>query len=248
MKFTQSFLLSLFILSFILTACKSSKKEDEIIEPTIRLYDNAVKELEAGNYQRAADKFEKIFFQHPGKDITPKAELMQAYSLYLAGEYDKVVDVLEIFIKLHPRNEDIAYAYYLKALANYVQISNVKLDQSRTRFAKEGFEEVIRRFLGTKYAIDASLKIDLVNDHLAGKEMLVGRYYLKKRNPIAAIKRFQTVIEKYDTTSATPEALYRLVESNMMLGLTSEAQKYAAVLGHNYPDNIWYKQSYNLLK
>jgi outer membrane protein assembly factor BamD len=248
MQFTKSFFLSLIASSLMLSACKSGKKIDDEIEPAELIYENAVREFEEGNWQKASDEFEKIFFQHPGNDITPKAELMQAYSLYLAREYDESADVLDIFIKLHPRNESIAYAYYLKALANYAQISNVKLDQSRTRFAKEGFEEVIRRFPNTKYAIDASLKIDLVNDHLAGKEMLVGIYYLKKKNPISAIKRFQTVIDQYDTTAHAPEALYRLVESNLMLGLRDEAQKYAAVLGHNYPESSWYKQSYALLK
>jgi outer membrane protein assembly factor BamD len=173
---------------------------------------------------------------------------MQAYSLYVAGEYDEAIDVLDIFIKLHPRHEDIAYAYYLKALSNYVQISSVLLDQSRTRYAKESLEELMRRFPGTKYAIDAALKIDLVNDHLAGKEMSVGRYYLKRKNPIAAIKRFQNVIEEYQTTSHAEEALYRLVESNVMLGLKDEAEKYAAVLSHNYPSGSWLHNARNLLK
>jgi outer membrane protein assembly factor BamD len=248
MQFTKSFFLSLFIFALLLSSCKSAKTIDDEVEPAELIYDNAIREFEEGNWKKASDEFEKIFFQHPGNDITPKAELMQAYSLYLAGEYDETVDVLDIFIKLHPRHEYIAYAYYLKALANYAQISNVKLDQSRTKFAKEGFEELIMRFPNTKYAIDASLKIDLANDHLAGKEMLVGRYYLKKKNPISAIKRFQTVIDQYDTTAHAPEALYRLIESNLMLGLPDEAQKYAAVLGHNYPDNIWYKKSDALLK
>jgi len=189
-----------------------------------------------------------VFFQHPGNEITPQAELIQAYALYLAGEYDDVVDVLDIFIKLHPRHEDVAYAYYLKALANYVQISSVLLDQSRTRYAKEDFEELINRFPGTKYALDSALKIDLVNDHLAGKEMLVGRYYLKKKNPVAAVRRFQIVIDKYDTTSHAEEALYRLVETNIMLGLKGEAAKYVAVLEYNYPQGSWVHNARNLLK
>ena len=130
----------------------------------------------------------------------------------------------------------------------YVQISNVKLDQSRTRYAKEGLGEVIRRFPGSKYAIDAALKIDLVNAHLAGKQMLVGRYYLKKRNPVAAIKRFQIVVEEFDTTTHIPEALHRLVESNLMIGLSDEAKKYANVLAHNYPKSKWNSFSKKLLK
>ena len=244
----QKFLLSTFgLLILSVISCKSKFKEDEIVPPK-ESYEAGIRDLRKGEYKKAAEHFELVFFQHPGHEITPQAELMQAYSLYLAGEYDEVTDVLEIFIKLHPRHQDIAYAYYLKALANYAQVSEVSLDQSRTRYAKEGFEELIRRFPNTKYATDAALKIDLVNDHLAGKEMLVGRYYLKKRNPIAAIKRFQTVIQEYDTTSHAEEALYRLVESNITLGLKDEAKKYAAVLKHNYPKGIWYHNASNLLK
>lgn len=242
------YFLLIVIASLALVSCKSKFTDSEAVVPAEELYNTALKDLEEGEYKKASLGFEKVFFQHPGNIITPKAELMQAYSLYLAGEYDEVVDVLDIFIKLHPRHEDIAYAYYLKALANYTQISNVKLDQSRTRYARVGLEEVINRFPGSKYAIDAALKIDLVNDHLAGKEMLIGWYYLKKKNLVAAIKRFQTVVEQYDTTSHIPEALYRLVESNLMLGLTDEAKKYATVLRYNYPDSSWDKYSYNLLK
>ena len=168
------------VLVFSLISCKSKLKDEEIIPPQ-QSYDAGIVQLEKGEYKKAAEHFEKVFFQHPGNAITPQAELMQAYSLYLAGEYDEAIDVLDIFIKLHPRHEDIAYAYYSKALSNYVQISSVLLDQSRTRYAKEGLEEVIRRFPATKYAIDAALKLDLVNDHLAGQEMSVGRYYLKRK-------------------------------------------------------------------
>jgi len=236
------------VAAFALTACKTKLIDDEAITPAAELYNAGVEKLEAGNYQKAALEFEKVFFQHPGNSLTPKAELMQAYSLYLDSEYDEAVDVLDVFIKLHPRHEGIAYAYYLKALANYTQISNVKLDQSRTRYAKAGLNEVMTRFTGSKYAIDAALKIDLVNDHLAGKEMLVGRYYLKKNNPIAAITRFQVVVDEYDTTTHVVEALHRLVETNLMLGLRGEAEKYANVLKHNYPDSQWYQYSQRLLK
>ncbi|GAB4164705.1 MAG: outer membrane protein assembly factor BamD [Rickettsiaceae bacterium] len=236
------------IASLALVGCKSKKDDSDAVIPAQELYNKGLKELEDNNYKKASTEFEKVFFQHPGNELTPLAELMQAYSLYLAREYDEAADILEMFIKLHPRHEYIAYAYYLKALANYVQISDVKLDQSRTKNAREDLEEVITRFPGSKYAIDAALKIDLVNDHLAGKEMAIGRYYLNKKNPVAAIKRFQSVIENYDTTSHASEALYRLVESNLMLGLIQEAKKYADVLKHNYPDNQWSSYSSNLLK
>ena len=247
MNFTKS-LFSVIIVTLALTSCKSKLKDNEDVVPAQELYRSDIKELESGEYKKASAEFEKVFFQHPGNSITPQAELMQAYSLYLAGEYEEAVDILDIFVKLHPRHEDIAYAYYLKALSNYIQISDVRLDQSKTKYANEGLEEVIMRFPESKYAIDAALKLDLVNDHLAGKEMFIGRYYLSKRNPVAAIKRFQIVVESYDTTSHAPEALYRLIESNLMLGLVDEAKKYATVLSHNYPDNQWRKYSDNLLK
>lgn len=235
-------------ISLILIGCKSKIIDDGAIVAAEKLYEDGITKLGQADYKQAAVDFEKVFFQHPGNRITPYAELMQAYSLYKAGEYEEAIDVINIFIKLHPRHIDIAYAYYLKSLASYVQITEVKLDQSRTEHALASLNEVIARFPKSKYAIDAELKIDLVKDHLAGKEMFVGHYYLKKRNPIAAIKRFQSVIEKYNTSSHTPEALYRLIESNLMLGLVSEAEKYGEVLSYNYQGSIWFDQGRNLLK
>lgn len=233
--------------TLLLTGCSKKNLFDDSVTPINELYNNGVKLLEDKKYTKAADEFEKVFFQHPGNTLTPKAELMQAYALYLDNEYDTAVDVLEVFTKLHPRHEDIAYAYYMKALANYAQVSSVDLDQSRTQHSKAGFREVINRFPGSKYAIDAALKLDLVDAHLAGKEMLVGRYYLKKKNPIAALRRFQTVINKYSTTTHSEEALFRMVESNVMLGINSEAHKYAEVLAHNYPDGKWNSRAKKLL-
>lgn len=234
-------------IAILLSGCNNKKHIEDSVTPVQVLYDSGVELLSQKKYSKAADEFEKIFFQHPGNKITPQAELMQAYALYLDKEYDVASDVLEVFTKLHPRHEDIAYAYYMIGLVNYVQISSVSLDQSRTKLAKDNFELVINRFPGTKYAVDSALKLDLVNDHLAGKEMTVGRYYLKNFNPIAAIKRFQMVISDYPTTTHSEEALFRMVESNLMLGLLDEAQKYAAVLGHNYPEGTWYKKAYHLI-
>ena len=239
-----------FSITFVILAlcsCKS-KPEEEKITPATELYGNGIKLLKSEKFGKAAEEFGKVFFQHPGNEITPQAELMQAYSLFLDSNYEEAIDVLDMFTKLHPLNEDIAYAYYLKALCYYMQISSVKLDQFKTLDAKESFEDVIKRFPGTKYAIDAALKIDLVNDHLGGKEMEVGRFYLNKNNPIAAIKRFQNVANEYQTTSHATEALYRLVECYLKLGLLEDAKKYAAVLGHNYSDSIWYKYAYGLLQ
>ncbi|MGI4776270.1 MAG: outer membrane protein assembly factor BamD [Janthinobacterium lividum] len=247
MKFLKIYLSPIMLACLFLSACKTNKVNNEILIPATTLYQDGLKSLDQKKYSQAAEEFDKIFYQHPGNEITPQAELMHAYSLFLAGQYDEAVDVLEIFIKLHPLNVDIAYARYLRALSYYMQISNIRLDQSRTALAKASFEEVIELYPNTKYAIDSELKIDLVNDHLAGKEMEIGRFYLDKKNPIAAIKRFQNVINNYQTTSHTSEALYRLVVSYLTLGLREEARKYAAVLGNNYIDSNWYKHSFELL-
>ncbi|WP_341789938.1 outer membrane protein assembly factor BamD [Rickettsia endosymbiont of Polydrusus tereticollis] len=238
----------LFIIGFSLSGCKSKKTDNDVVTPVEELYNGGVALLQEQKYLKASEEFGKVFYQHPGNEFTPRAELMQAYSLFLASQYDEAIDVLDVFITLHPANEDIAYAYYLKALSYYMLISNVSLDQSRTFLAKKSFEDVILKFPKTKYAIDASLKIDLVNDHLAGKEIAVGRYYLNEKNPIAAINRFQQVVDNYQTTSHTAEALYRLVESYIMLGLPDEAKKYASVLGYNYPNSQWYSYAYKLIK
>ncbi|MGX6960915.1 MAG: outer membrane protein assembly factor BamD [Rickettsia endosymbiont of Pentastiridius leporinus] len=238
----------LFFTSLSLIGCKSKKNNDDIVTPIPKLYNEGITLLEKEKYKKAAEEFGKVFYQHPGNQVTPQAELMQAYSLFLASQYEEAVDVLDVFINLHPANIDIAYAYYLKALSYYMLISDVNHDQSRTFLAKDSFEEVIEKFPNTKYAIDSSLKIDLVNDHLAGKEITIGRFYLKKKNPMAAINRFEEVIDNYQTTSHSIEALYRLVESYMMLGLPEEAKKYASVLGHNYPESQWYGYAYKLVK
>ncbi len=240
-------LLLLLLFPLFLTGCKNKKGDDENVLPARLLYNSGKELLQAGKYKKAAEEFGKVYFQHPGSEITPQAELMEAYALYLDGKYEESSDVLENFIKIHPMNIDIAYAYYLRGLAEYMQISRAELDQTATEKARTAFQELISRFPGTKYAIDASLKMDLVNDHLAGSEMDVGHYYLVINNPISAISRFQNVVQNYSTTSHVTEALYRLSEAYLMLGLREEAEKYAAVLGHNYNDSKWYKRAYHLL-
>jgi outer membrane protein assembly factor BamD len=248
MKFLRlHFYITLLILFVALSGCKSKKDDELAVVPITQLYNSGSELLAKHKYIKAADEFGKIFFQHPGNPVTPQAELMQAYSLYMASNYGEAVDVIDGFIVLHPLNVDIAYAYYLKALCYYMEISNVDLDQSRTEYAKDSLNEVITRFPGSKYALDAQLKIDLVNEHLAGKEMEIGRYYLRMKNPIAAIKRFQEVVSNYQTTSHISESLYRLVYCYVQLGLIDEAKKYGAVLGNNYPESRWYKFSYDLV-
>jgi outer membrane protein assembly factor BamD len=172
---------------------------------------------------------------------------MAAYAHYQVNEYDEAILAAQRFLQLHPGNKDAAYAYYLIGLSYYEQITDVGRDQRTTEDALKSLDELVRRFPDSAYARDARLKIDLTRDHLAGKEMAVGRYYLKRQEYVAAINRFRTVVEKYQTTNHVAEALHRLVECYLSLGVSKEAQAAAAVLGRNYPGSDWYQDSYNLL-
>jgi len=172
---------------------------------------------------------------------------MSAFSYYVARDYTKAIQSAQRFLSIHPGNKDAPYAYYLIAVCYYEQISDVSRDQKITQQAKQALIDVTRRYPGTSYATDAELKIDLVNDHLAGKEMTIGRVYERSGKWLAATLRFRNVIDNYQTTSHTPEALYRLVEAYMSLGIPEEAQKAAAVLERNYPASVWYQRAYKLL-
>jgi outer membrane protein assembly factor BamD len=229
----------------LLAAC-SAKKEQYVERPVHEIYNEAVDALEGGNYRLAARLFDDVERQHPYSTWATKAQLMAAYAHYEANDYDEAVIAVDRFIQLHPGNRDAAYAYYLKALCYYERISDVVRDQLTTEKALEALEEVVRRFPDSKYARDARLKIDLTRDHLAGKEMEVGRYYLKRAQYLAAINRFRRVVDEFQTTSHVQEALHRLVEAYSAVGLAGEAQKAAAVLGHNYPGSDWYVDSYTV--
>ena len=229
----------------LLAACSGSDKEDVYVEQKVEpLYNAAVNAMEAGNFNESAEKFEEVERQHPYSTWATKAQIMAAYAHYQANKYDEAVIGLDRFIRLHPGNRDIAYAYYLRALSHYERISDVTRDQVATRDAMRALEEIMRRFPGTKYARDAKLKIDLARDHLAGKEMEIGRYYMVRGHYLASINRFRRVVDEYQITTHVPEALHRLVEAYTALGITDEARKVAAVLGHNYPGSEWYMDSY----
>ena len=229
-----------------LVGCASD--EPEYVErPVGELYNQAMDQLLDEEYQQAAQTFDEVERQHPYSTWASKAQLMAGYAHYLNDNYTEAVNALDRFIELHPGNRDIAYAYYLKALSYYEQIADVRRDQEMTRQARSALQEVVNRFPDTKYARDARLKLDLTEDHLAGAEMVVGRYYLDRGHYLAAIKRFRQVIEDHQTTTHVPEALHRLVEAYMALGVVDEAQATAAVLGHNYPGSDWYADSYQLL-
>jgi len=231
----------------MLAAC--STDEPEYVErPVEELYNEAVDAVEVEEYGQAADLFLEVERQHPYSIWATKAQLMSAYSYYEDGKYDDAILAVDRFIQLHPGNADIAYAYYLKGLSYYEQITDVGRDQRNTELALQSLEEVVRRFPDSRYSRDVRLKIDLTRDHLAGKEMEVGRYYLTRENYLAAINRFKTVIEDFQTTTHVPEALHRLSEAYTALGIEPEAQANAAVLGYNFPGSDWYLDSYELVE
>jgi outer membrane protein assembly factor BamD len=185
--------------------------------------------------------------QHPYSPWARRAQLMSAFSYYVARDYNKAVQSAERFLSIHPGNKDAPYAYYLIAVCYYEQISDVTRDQKITQQAKQALTDVVRRYPTTSFASDAKIKLDLVNDHLAGKEMTIGRYYERSGKWLAATLRFRNVVDNYQTTSHAPEALYRLVEGYLSLGVDEEAQKAAAVLERNYPGSVWYQRAYKLM-
>lgn len=217
-------------------------------QPVDALYNVAMEKLLDQEYLKAADSFEEVERQHPYSVWASKAQVMSAYAYFRRDRYDDAINAVDRFIQLHPTSVDAPYAYYLKGLAYYEQIVDVGRDQRTTERALRSLEEVVRRFPETQYARDATLKLDLTKDHLAGKEMDVGRFYLKRGELLAAVNRFKRVIEEHQTTSHVPEALLRLTEAYKALGLTNEARRMAAILGHNYPGSPWYADAYELVE
>lgn len=240
-------LLAAFGLVFLLAACSGDDEPEYIERPVEELYNSAMNALVANDFEEAARLFDEVERQHPYSVWASKAQLMAAFSYYQDNAYDDAINTLDRFIQLHPGNSDVSYAYYLKALSYYEQISDVARDQKMTRLALQSLEELKRRFPQSKYARDAALKADLARDHLAGKNMTIGRFYQDSGQYIAAINRFRTVVDQYQTTSHVAEALHRLVECYLALGVAEEARAAAAVLGHNYPGSEWYADSYALL-
>jgi outer membrane protein assembly factor BamD len=240
-------LMAAIMVSLALVACSSDDAPEYIERPVEELYNSAMNTLLAGEYKEAARLFDEVERQHPYSVWASKAQLMAAYSFYQDNTYDDAIAALDRFIQLHPGNRDVAYAYYLKALSYYEQISDVERDQKMTLLALRALEEVVRRFPQSQYARSARLKADLARDHLAGKSMSIGRFYQSRGQYVAAINRFRRVVEVFQTTSHVTEALHRLVECYLALGITDEARATAAVLGYNYPGSEWYADSYTLL-
>lgn len=250
---SRQFFLSVLSVAVIagLTACSGTdktKKEPAAEEKPVEvLYNNAAAALDAGDYVEATRLFQEVERQNPYSPWAVRAELMAAYASYKDMRYDEAILGLERFVELHPGNKDVDYALYLRALCFYEQISDVARDQAMTEEALYSLETLIQRFPDSRYARDARYKRDLVLDHLAGKEMEIGRYYLNRGHVNAAMNRFRKVVTDYQTTTHVPEALHRLVEAYLTLGLSDEAMRVAAVLGHNYPGSRWYEASYKLL-
>ncbi len=233
-----------------LSACAGSTEGKDVAyvaRDVESLYSEAQRRLDKGNTLQAAALFDEVERQHPYSPWARRAQLMSAFSYYIARDYNKAIGNAQRFLSIHPGNKDAPYAYYLIALCYYEQISDVNRDQKITEQAQTALREVNRRFPQTEYAADARLKLDLVGDHLAGKEMEIGRHYQRMGLWLAADMRFRNVVEKFDTTSHTPEALYRLTESSLALGVRAEAVKYAAVLGANYPGSEWYERAFKLI-
>ncbi|MFD1765612.1 outer membrane protein assembly factor BamD [Sphingorhabdus buctiana] len=212
------------------------------------LYLAAKDRLDRGQYQMAAALFDEVERQHPYSPWARRAQLMSAFSYYMAQKYNESISSARRFLSIHPGNKDAPYAYYLIALCYYEQISDVTRDQKITEQALSALGEVQRRYPNTRYAADAGLKIDLVRDHLAGKEMEIGRFYQRRALWLAASLRFKEVVQKYETTTHAPEALYRMTESYLAMGIPEEAKRSAAVLGANYPGSKWYSRAYELMQ
>lgn len=247
-KLPRHFVATVLVLfAALLTGCSSDDELRYQEQSVYEIYSQAVVHVENGRYEQAALYFDEVERQHPYSVWATKAKLMSAFSHYHANQYDEAVTRLDRFIQVHPGNRDIAYAYYLKAVCFYEQIADVRRDQEYTVKALDALQDVVTRFPATPYGRDARLKLDLTRDHLAGREMMIGRFYLNNRHFLAAINRFKNVVDIYSTTSHVPEALFRLTEAFTALGLRGEAQKSAAVLGFNFPATDWYADAYALV-
>ena len=228
-------------------ATPDKPKVDASVAPVEDLYNNGVDALNTERYSLAVKQFDSVEQNYPYSSWAVNAQEMEGYTEYQRGHYADAIPVLDRYIQLHPASRDIAYVYYLRALCYYEQIADIQRDQQGTNDALSALQDVVNRFPDTPYARDARLKIDLARDHLAGKEMEIGRYYEKQHLYAAAIGRYQHVVDDYQTTNHVPEALHRLTEIYLFLGMGEQARKTASVLGYNYPGSEWYEDSYGQL-
>jgi len=250
MNFFKFFCLLIFI-SITISCTKEKVKKSVINEKNLdaqvyEAYQKGMDSLEVGDVLFAAQKFNEAEILFPQSEWAPKSALMAAYSYYTQDYYKDAISELERFIRVYPYYKDLDYAYYLLAISHYEQIVDEKKDLQSIIDAKKNFSLLIKIYPNTEYALDAEFKLDLINDILASKEMYLGRYYLQKKKWIPAINRFRTIIDEYDTTIYTEEALHRLVEVYYIIGLKDEAEKYAKLLSYNYQSSKWYEQSYSV--
>ena len=239
------------LVALVVTSCarrdRVTASSVYVERPAETIYSQALDQMERGQYSLAADIFDEVERQHPYSEWARRSMLMASFANYQANSYEEAISDAERFISLHPGNRSAPYAYYLIAISHFERIMDVGRDQRMTAQAMEALQQVVRRYPQSRYAQDARLKIDMTRDHLAGKEMDIGRWYLRRGYHLAAINRFRNVVQEYQTTSHTPEALHRLVEAYVALGIDTEASEVAAVLGYNFPRNRWYEDSYRLL-
>jgi outer membrane protein assembly factor BamD len=241
------------VLAVGLSACMGGKATEKLQyqeQPVEQLYNRAADLLDQRRWTEAATAFEEVERQHPYSSWARRAMLMTAYAKYQSNNYDEAMEAARRFVALHPGNEGAPYAYYLIAICQFEQIMDVGRDQKMTEQSLAALQEVVRRYPQSDYARDARLKIDMTYDQLAGKEMEVGRFYLKREQHLSAINRFKKVVDdpNFQKTTHTPEALERLVEAYLSVGMTEEAQRSAAVLGYNYPGDKWYARAYELMR
>ena len=242
----------LVIIIFFISCSKQEIKKSEITEKSLDLqvleaYQEGMKSLEEGDVLFAAKRFNQAEILFPQSEWAPKSSLMASYAYYVQDYYSDSIAELNRFIKIYPQNKNLDYAYYLLAICHYEQIVDETKDLQSIIKAKEYFKIVKNNYPNTEYALDSEFKLDLIDDILAAKEMYVGRYYLDKKKWVSAINRFRNVVDNFETTAFTQEALHRLVEIHFILGLEEEAQKYAKLLGYNYQSSEWYENSYAVL-
>ena len=248
-KFYKIFLIVIFA---ILTSCTSETKKVSIIEEDdlelqmIDAYKDGYEELKKGDVIYAAEKFNEAELLYPQSEWASKSVLLAAYAFYSQNYYERSINELERFIRKYPKHKNMDYAYFLLAMCYYENIVDEKKDLEPLLLSKKKFEYILKNYPNTDFALDAKFKIDLIQDVLASKEMYIGKYYLKKQKWVAAINRFKTILNKYETTIYVEEALHRLVETNYKIGLVDEAEKYANLLGYNYQSSEWYEQSYKI--
>lgn len=238
--------LPLFACLFLISCADDSEKFDEM--SVERLYLMGVDRMEAKKFKEAGSAFAEVERQHPYSDWSLNAQVMSGYAFYLAKKYDEAEESFEAFIELHPGHDYVAYVMYMLGLIGYEQIPIVERDQTPAKESMEAFQKLINRFPNSEYSKDARLKIDLITDHLAAKEVDIARYYQEKHADLAAVNRLKAVVNDYQKSAHTPEALYRLTVSYLVLGMYDEARASAAVLGYNYGDTNWYQMAYDAMQ